>query len=97
MSEATILYMQPSGSHYQLTGVGSADGNTNTITLSNPTDDDLFVIFEVMHSGTTTNNLISLADGGNAFLGGVWLASTNDTLVILARGTHWVQVGGKDN
>ena len=86
-----------SASRYKIVGTGSAIPNTNTVTLTDPSDDNLFVILEIAVSGNPTNNLILIVDGGNTRLSGDWLANTNDTLTLISNDSLWIEIGQTDN
>lgn len=77
-----------------LTGVGSANGSTNTITLVAPSKAGLMAIVAI-GSGT---NLVAVADSGTAALSAAFVGDTSATLQLISTSTStWAQVSKSNN
>ena len=83
-----------SAGKYVLTGVGSPNDNTNTVTVANGTK-GTEVRFMVSAAST---NLVKFADSGNLRLSGDAILDNFDTLDLDAiSATNWVEVGQVNN
>ena len=83
-----------SGGKYFVTGVGSADNATNTLTVTVAVGETASLIVSAVSS-----NLLKIADTGTVYLSGDWIADNNDTIDLYGRSaiTDIVQTGGNDN
>jgi len=80
---------------YVLSGTGSADNGTNTITLVAPAAAGQLV---TLIMATASSNLVAIADSGTAALATALELDGNDTAVLQAVDTStWCQIGTSDN
>ncbi len=80
---------------YLVSGIGSPNDNTNTVTLVNPSAAG-DVVTLIMAAGTT--NLVTIADSGNVAASGAILLDANDAVTLQAATTGlWVEVSASDN
>jgi len=80
---------------YRLSGIGSANDNTNTLTLAAPATGGQFLILAV---ATASTNLITIADSAPVASSGALLLDADDTaLLISLDNATWVLVSKSDN
>lgn len=78
-----------------LEGSGSANDNTNSVTLSDPLYVGRMLLISV---SATSSNLITIADSGNCSLSSAWLGDNNDVIGLISSATNmWVQFTESDN
>lgn len=80
---------------YNITSSGLPSGQTNTVTLANPTTAGDIVMIHLLAAST---NLLSFADSGNLRLAGAYEMTDDDTLTLIAPSTSiWVEQGRSAN
>ena len=85
--------LTPTAAVMVVSGIGGANDTTNTITLASATTGQSLTIVVA----STSSNLVSIADSGNAALSGAWVGDNNDVITLVGVGTSWVQTGESNN